>query len=143
MLFTASAIVTERSVSENSVFQENSEVVWDQFLSDPNEKWSTFKLRKNIKNTRTCVCFCCCIKYFFVPFADINECVERKDYCNHLCTNTIGAYSCTCRNGYFLHQNGKTCLGETIMIFSYEFYFFSFYFQYYHWCVTKIFYRLD
>ena len=45
-------------------FSRKSEVVLDQFLSDPNEKWSTFKLRKNNKRTRTCVCFCCCNKYF-------------------------------------------------------------------------------
>ena len=63
----------------------------------------------------TYVCFCCCVK-IFVTFKDINECYERSDDCDHLCTNTIGSYNCSCRDGYYLHQDGKTCLGKQIHI---------------------------
>ena len=54
--------------------------------------------------------------YVFVGFSDINECMERRDICNHVCTNTIGSYNCSCRDGYYLHQDEKTCLGKTIIL---------------------------
>ena len=54
--------------------------------------------------------------FFFVCFfKDVNECAEGKDDCNHLCTNTIGSYNCMCRDGYYLHQDGRTCVGKIFL----------------------------
>ena len=52
---------------------------------------------------------------FFCFFKDVNECAEGKDDCNHLCTNTIGSYNCMCRDGYYLHQDGRTCVGKIFL----------------------------
>ena len=45
-------------------------------------------------------------------FSDIDECTRDEHDCNQLCINTVGSYECMCRDGYFLHQDGKTCLGK-------------------------------
>uniref|UniRef100_A0A2C9KPQ1 CUB domain-containing protein n=1 Tax=Biomphalaria glabrata TaxID=6526 RepID=A0A2C9KPQ1_BIOGL len=41
--------------------------------------------------------------------AERNECETKEHNCHHACMNTIGSYKCTCRTGYELHPNGKTC----------------------------------
>ena len=40
---------------------------------------------------------------------DIDECSEGVSGCSQLCTNTIGSYTCTCRNGYQLGNDNHTC----------------------------------
>lgn len=43
---------------------------------------------------------------------DINECltVGNNRTCDHFCTNTIGSYKCSCREGYQVnHQDEATC----------------------------------
>lgn len=44
---------------------------------------------------------------------DINECNERLDQCNHICTNTEGSYRCSCYTGYRL-LNSHTCRGKLV-----------------------------
>ncbi|XP_078389259.1 complement C1s subcomponent-like isoform X1 [Cetorhinus maximus] len=39
---------------------------------------------------------------------DINEC-EDEDPCSHYCNNHIGGFHCSCRPGYFLQENQRTC----------------------------------
>ena len=51
----------------------------------------------------------------FLCFKDVNECAEGKDNCDQLCTNTIGSYNCMCRDGYYLHQDGRTCVGKSFL----------------------------
>ncbi len=51
---------------------------------------------------------------FFCFLLDIDECAEMTDGCSHICRNTIGTYTCSCRNGYELLSNGMTCRGEEI-----------------------------
>ena len=48
----------------------------------------------------------------FSPCADIDECECGTHDCdeNAICTNTIGSYDCTCREGYI--GDGRTCIGE-------------------------------
>ncbi len=36
--------------------------------------------------------------------------------CQHNCVNTWGSYQCTCRQGYKLQADGKTCLGKSRMV---------------------------
>ncbi|XP_072037692.1 bone morphogenetic protein 1 homolog isoform X2 [Amphiura filiformis] len=41
--------------------------------------------------------------------ADIDECDKDNGQCQHICTNTLGSYFCSCRNGFSLHENNKDC----------------------------------
>lgn len=44
--------------------------------------------------------------YFLI---DINECEETTSGCQHICTNTDPNFTCTCRDGYTLNDDKKTC----------------------------------
>ncbi|XP_068094870.1 mannan-binding lectin serine protease 2-like isoform X2 [Hyperolius riggenbachi] len=51
----------------------------------------------------------------FYVAEDINECErqnteEEEEACDHYCHNHIGRYSCSCRPGYTLHTDKRTCL---------------------------------
>ena len=48
-------------------------------------------------------------------FPDINECNLNTDGCAHICTNTIGSYTCSCRTGYRLLSNGRSCQGTIVL----------------------------
>lgn len=44
----------------------------------------------------------------------MDECTEREDEelsCDHYCHNYIGGYYCSCRFGYILHTDNRTCRG--------------------------------
>lgn len=49
---------------------------------------------------------------------DVNEC-DTPDVCNDVnkvCTNALGSYTCTCRDGFIIGEN-DTCVGkENVMI---------------------------
>ncbi|CAB3409318.1 unnamed protein product [Caenorhabditis bovis] len=52
--------------------------------------------------------------------ADVNECLKNNGHCDHICVNTQGSYTCSCRNGYDLFvENGQAGVnvsaGETGM----------------------------
>ena len=44
--------------------------------------------------------------------SDINECAESAG-CEEMCTDTDGSFECSCRDGYRLGSDGKSCDGET------------------------------
>uniref|UniRef100_A0A1B6D601 Metalloendopeptidase n=1 Tax=Clastoptera arizonana TaxID=38151 RepID=A0A1B6D601_9HEMI len=44
-----------------------------------------------------------------VFFTDMDECATDNGGCQHECRNTIGSYSCSCHNGFTLHDNGHDC----------------------------------
>uniref|UniRef100_A0AAY4C853 Mannan-binding lectin serine protease 1 n=1 Tax=Denticeps clupeoides TaxID=299321 RepID=A0AAY4C853_9TELE len=46
---------------------------------------------------------------------DVDECRDRNDEeltCDHFCHNYIGGYYCSCRYGYLLHADNRTCKVE-------------------------------
>ncbi|XP_006871951.1 PREDICTED: mannan-binding lectin serine protease 1 isoform X1 [Chrysochloris asiatica] len=46
---------------------------------------------------------------------DVDECTEREDEelsCDHYCHNYIGGFYCSCRFGYLLHTDNRTCRVE-------------------------------
>ena len=46
-------------------------------------------------------------------FVDYNECVDGTAQCAHNCTDIIGGYNCSCRDGYELEPDGHNCTGKT------------------------------
>ncbi|KAM6892529.1 mannan-binding lectin serine protease 1, partial [Xenentodon cancila] len=47
--------------------------------------------------------------------ADVDECSEQSSedlLCDHFCHNYIGGYYCSCRHGYQLHSDNRTCRVE-------------------------------
>ncbi|XP_068137329.1 mannan-binding lectin serine protease 1 isoform X3 [Hyperolius riggenbachi] len=46
---------------------------------------------------------------------DVDECAEKSDedmVCDHHCHNYIGGFYCSCRFGYLLHSDNRTCKVE-------------------------------
>ena len=43
---------------------------------------------------------------------DIDEC--RLGYCNQLCNNSEGSFTCSCQDGYALEDDGRTCIGTLL-----------------------------
>lgn len=49
--------------------------------------------------------------YFFFVFLDVDECAgDNECHANAQCTNTLGGYTCACRDGY--EGDGRNCTGE-------------------------------
>ena len=46
--------------------------------------------------------------------ADIDECEGRP--CDHICTNNVGSFECSCRSGYLLQIDGTSCSGTFLCI---------------------------
>uniref|UniRef100_A0A914SFM9 EGF-like domain-containing protein n=1 Tax=Parascaris equorum TaxID=6256 RepID=A0A914SFM9_PAREQ len=44
--------------------------------------------------------------------SDMNECGVDNGGCEQLCENTPGSFQCSCKPGYILTYDGKTCEGE-------------------------------
>ncbi len=50
----------------------------------------------------------------YTYFIDVNECSTGNGGCEHVCTNTIGSFSCSCDNGFTLAGDGKSCEQDII-----------------------------
>lgn len=46
---------------------------------------------------------------FFVT--DIDECQSNNGGCDHFCKNTVGSFDCSCRKGFKLLTDEKSCQG--------------------------------
>ena len=49
-------------------------------------------------------------------FADINECNINNGGCNHFCTDNDGSFLCSCRPGFTLSQDERTCTGTCTLL---------------------------
>ena len=50
---------------------------------------------------------------------DIDECSNNQHDCDHICGNIVGAFNCSCQNGFILQPDGRTCEGNKIYIHVY------------------------
>jgi hypothetical protein len=55
----------------------------------------------------------------FLSFLDIDECALKVDTCdvNAVCINTIGSYSCHCKNGYRGSGQQGECYSKKFILF--------------------------
>ena len=54
----------------------------------------------------------------FVYFlcVDLDECATSNGGCSQMCNNTIGSFICSCRDGFLLAGDGRTCDGRLDII---------------------------
>ncbi|KAF7272619.1 protein tolkin-like [Rhynchophorus ferrugineus] len=45
-----------------------------------------------------------------VYFIDNDECATRNGGCDHDCVNTLGSFQCSCRTGFTLSENKRSCI---------------------------------
>ena len=49
-----------------------------------------------------------------VLYVDNNECMDGTNGdCDQVCVNSLGSFSCDCREGFTLASNGTSCTGKT------------------------------
>ncbi|KAF4113838.1 low-density lipoprotein receptor-related protein 1 [Onychostoma macrolepis] len=55
-----------------------------------------------------------------VVCVDVDECVDRPDFCSHYCNNSQGSFECSCSHGYVLEPDGHSCkiTGEPYLLAS-------------------------
>ena len=47
-----------------------------------------------------------------ITSADVNECEINNGNCQQMCKNLYGRHSCSCREGFVLDSNKRTCSGK-------------------------------
>ena len=47
---------------------------------------------------------------------DIDECSTNNGGCNHVCTNTVGSFNCSCNDGFSLNADRASCNGNFVKI---------------------------
>ena len=64
-----------------------------------------YRLCYSSVNTLISVCTCgVCVS----SNLDVNECTNGG--CDHVCTNSVGSFQCSCNSGYNLAADGTTCV---------------------------------
>ena len=49
--------------------------------------------------------------HILLLFSDVNECQKKPCASNSICENTVGSYTCPCRDGFVKRRN--VCTGKT------------------------------
>ena len=52
--------------------------------------------------------------YILYYCTDIDECLTSNGGCDHICTDGQGSYTCSCRSGFFLEADNRSCRGKLI-----------------------------
>ena len=77
----------------------------------------SFKLLQFAINYLTCACI------------EIDECTTAPSPCEHNCSNTVGSFQCSCISGYLLDDDGRSCDGTHLHVYTVkennEFFYFS------------------
>ena len=53
-------------------------------------------------------------KYHVMMHTDIDECATSSP-CEQICTNTIGSFRCSCRDGFDEDVDGISCNGKCVV----------------------------
>ena len=61
----------------------------------------------------------------------VNNCAFNNGGCDHICSNSTGSLQCSCRSGYQLASNGRSCSGMQIS----QAYMISIFAIYLHWAL--------
>ena len=56
------------------------------------------------------------LHFVFSLCADLYECGTSNGGCSQMCKNTIGSFICSCREGFLLAGDGRTCDGRLDII---------------------------
>uniref|UniRef100_A0A8C6SKH7 Mannan-binding lectin serine peptidase 1 n=1 Tax=Neogobius melanostomus TaxID=47308 RepID=A0A8C6SKH7_9GOBI len=93
-LFCGSESTDTESVPGNAIIKSSSNSLRVNFSSDfsDEDKYSGFRAHYTAE--------------------DIDECSEQSDeelVCDHFCHNFLGGFYCSCRHGYQLHHDNRTC----------------------------------
>ena len=51
---------------------------------------------------------------YVIFIVDIDECAQGISNCEQVCTNSDGAFNCSCFSGFVLHTNSHSCSGEEL-----------------------------
>ena len=54
-----------------------------------------------------------CVSLWFVLCVDYDECTDNNGSCEDICVNSLGSFSCDCREGFSLDNDGINCTGMT------------------------------
>jgi len=49
-------------------------------------------------------------------FTDEDECSYENGGCVHFCKNTLGNYTCSCKDGFVLDRDGHNCIGKYLLL---------------------------
>ena len=55
----------------------------------------------------------------FDSFSDVNECDVGNGGCSQTCVNKPGIFECSCKSGYNLQPDQKTCSGNPLHMISF------------------------
>ena len=61
----------------------------------------------------TCIILFCSNRHFDVFYdLDVDECKKTNGGCQHTCENIVGSFKCSCKDGYDLSSDKKSCSGK-------------------------------
>lgn len=109
---------TKKKQKKHCVVQIAPSVIWI-LLQREDGLWLSLKLfpfYTDLNQSCSFVSRCIALMFSFLfPItllsADIDECRLNNGGCDHVCRNTVGSFECSCKKGYKLLTNERTCQG--------------------------------